>query len=606
MADTNRHIKDIIALLPESPGVYQYFDKEGTIIYVGKAKNLKRRVSSYFNKQHDDAPKTRVLVRNIADLKYIVVNSEEDALHLENSLIKKFRPRYNVLLKDDKTYPWICVTKEEYPRVFLTRRVERGSGAKYFGPYAHVHVAKTVLELIHDLFPLRTCRLSLTPDSVASRRHKVCLQYHIKRCCGCCEGFISPRDYAVYIDAVKHILNGNTTRLSEMLMSEMQELASQLKFEEAQVVKERYDLVERYRAKSVVVSSVINNVDVFSYDEDDNAAFINFMHVKGGSIVQSVTIEYRKKLDETASEILALGIAELRARFESTSREIIVPFEPEVTFEHLHITVPERGDKRKLLDISLQNARQYKVDRLKQAEKLNPEQRATRILTRLQKDLYLSELPVHIECFDNSNIQGTNPVSACVVFKMAKPSKRDYRHFIVKSVDGPNDYASMREVIYRRYHHLLEVGEPLPQLIVVDGGKGQLSAALSTLESLGLRGKIAIIGIAERLEEIYFPEDSTPLYLDKNSESLRLIQHLRDEAHRFGITHHRNRRSKQQVVSSLDGIKGIGVQTREALLRHFKSVKRIREASLEDLTAVIGVAKAAKVKEALSNDASTK
>ena len=601
MSDTNRHIKDILALLPDSPGVYQYFDKEGTIIYVGKAKNLKRRVSSYFNKQHDDAPKTRVLVRNIADLKYIVVGSEEDALHLENSLIKKYRPRYNVLLKDDKTYPWICVTKEEYPRVFLTRRVERGSGAKYYGPYAHVHVAKTVLELIHDLFPLRTCRLSLTADAVTSRRHKVCLQYHIKRCKGCCEGYISPREYATYIDAVKHILNGNTGRLSEMLVSEMQELASQLRFEEAQVVKERYDLVERYRAKSVVVSSVINNVDVFSYDEDDNAAFINFMHVKGGSIVQSVTIEYRKKLDETAAEILALGIAELRARFESTSREIIVPFEPEVTFEQLSITVPERGDKRKLLDISLQNARQYKVDRLKQAEKLNPEQRATRILTRVQKDLYMNELPIHIECFDNSNTQGTNAVAACVVFKMAKPSKRDYRHFNIKSVEGPDDYASMREIVYRRYHHLLEVGESLPQLIVVDGGKGQLSAALSSLEALGLRGKIAIIGIAERLEEIYFPEDSTPLYLDKNSEALRLIQHLRDEAHRFGITHHRNKRSKQQVVSALDGIKGVGAQTRDALLRHFKSVKRIREATLEELTALIGASKAQKVKESLAS-----
>ena len=378
----------------------------------------------------------------------------------------------------------------------------------------------------------------------------------------------------------------------------MRDLASQLRFEEAQVVKERYDLVERYRAKSVVVSSVINNIDVFSYEEDDNAAFINFMHVKGGSIVQSVTIEYRKKLDETASEILALGIAELRARFESSSREIIVPFEPEVTFEQLTITIPERGDKRKLLDISLQNARQYKIDRLKQAEKLNPEQRAARILTRVQKDLYLDELPVHIECFDNSNTQGTNPVAACVVFKMAKPSKRDYRHFNIKSVEGPDDYASMREIIYRRYHHLLEVGESLPQLIVVDGGKGQLSAAVSSLDSLGLRGKIAIIGIAERLEEIYFPEDSTPLYLDKNSESLRLIQYLRDEAHRFGITHHRNKRSKQQVASALDDIKGVGAHTRDALLRHFKSVKRVREASLEELTSVIGAHKALLVKEA--------
>lgn len=601
MAATTQHIKDILALLPDSPGVYQYFDKEGTIIYVGKAKNLKRRVSSYFNKQHDDAPKTRVLVRNIADLKYIVVGTEEDALHLENSLIKKYRPRYNVLLKDDKTYPWICVTKEEYPRVFLTRRVERGSGAKYYGPYAHVHIAKTMIELIHDLYPLRTCRLSLTPDALAGGRHKVCLQYHIKRCKGCCEGRISPQEYASYIEAVKHILNGNTGRLCDMLKTEMFDLAAQMRYEEAQVIKEKYDLVERYRAKSVVVSSVISHVDVFSYDEEDNAAFVNFMHVMGGSIVQSVTIEYRKKLDETAAEILALGIAELRARFQSTSREVIVPFEPEVTFEQLHITIPERGDKRKLLDISIQNVRQYKVDRLKQAEKLNPEQRAVRILSRLQKDLYMSELPIHIECFDNSNIQGTNAVAACVVFKMAKPSKKDYRHFNIKSVTGPDDYASMREIVYRRYHHLLEEGASLPQLIVVDGGKGQLSAAISSLEALGLRGKIAIIGIAERLEEIYFPEDSTPLYLDKNSESLRLIQHLRDEAHRFGITHHRNKRSKQQVVSALDGIKGIGRQTSDALLRHFKSVKRIREASLEELAALIGPAKARKVVEALSD-----
>lgn len=590
----------MIALLPESPGVYRYYDKEGTIIYVGKAKNLKRRVSSYFNKQHDDAPKTRVLVRNIARFEYIVVNSEEDALHLENSLIKQYRPRYNVLLKDDKTYPWICVTKERFPRIFLTRRVERGSGTKYFGPYAHVHIAKTVLELLHELFPLRTCRYSLTPENVARKRYALCLQYHIKRCKGCCAGLITEEEYAQYIDAAKQILNGNTHRLSEKLMDEMQELASQMRYEEAQVVKERYDLVERYRAKSVVVSSTINNVDVFSYDESDNAAFVNFMHIIGGSIVQSVTIEYKKKLDEKASEIMALGIAELRERFESTSREVIVPFEPEVTFEQLHLTIPERGDKRKLLEISQQNARQYKIDRLKQAEKLNPEQRATRILTRLQKDFRLNELPVHIECFDNSNIQGTNAVASCVVFKMAKPSKNDYRHFDIKTVVGPDDFASMREIVYRRYHRLVAEQQPLPQLIVVDGGKGQLSAAVSSLDELGLRGKIAIVGIAKRLEEIYFPGDTTPLYIDKNSESLRLIQHLRDEAHRFGITHHRNKRSKGQVASVLDGIKGIGPGTRDALLRYFKSIKRVREASLDELVAVIGASKAKKVKEALA------
>lgn len=599
MSATSQHIKDILALLPDSPGVYQYFDKEGTIIYVGKAKNLKRRVSSYFNKQHDDAPKTRVLVRNIVDIKYIVVGSEEDALHLENSLIKKHRPRYNVLLKDDKTYPWICVTKESFPRVFLTRRVERGSGARYYGPYAHIHIARTVLELIHDLFPLRTCRYALTPEAVANKRYRLCLQYHIKRCKGCCEGLISTDEYARYIDSVKQILNGNTGQLSDMLMSEMHNLASQMRYEEAQAVKERYDLVERYRAKSVVVSSTINNIDVFSYDEDDNAAFVNYMHVKSGSIVQSITLEYKKKLDETASEILALAIAELRERFASESREIVVPFMPEVTFEQLHITIPERGDKRKLLEISQQNARQYKIDRLKQAEKLNPEQRATRILTRLQKDFRLRELPIHIECFDNSNIQGTNPVASCVVFKMAKPSKKDYRHFDIKTVVGPDDFASMREIIYRRYHRLVEEQQPLPQLIVVDGGKGQLSSAVATLEELGLRGKIAIVGIAKRLEEIYFPGDTTPLYIDKNSESLRLIQHLRDEAHRFGITHHRNKRSKGQVVSALDAIKGVGPQTRDALLRHFKSIKRIREASIEELASVVGAAKARVISEAL-------
>lgn len=599
MPASNQHIKDILALLPETPGVYQYFDKEGKIIYVGKAKNLKRRVSSYFNKQHEDSPKTRVLVSNIADLKYILVNTEEDALHLENSLIKKYRPRYNVLLKDDKTYPWICVTKEDFPRVFLTRRVERGSGAKYYGPYAHVHIAKTVLELLHELFPLRTCRYALTPEAIEKGRYRVCLQYHIKKCKGCCEGLISRAEYSGFIESVKQILNGNTQQLSDVLMQEMQLLASQLRFEEAQAVKERYDLVERYRAKSVVVSSTIHNVDVFSYDEDGTAAFVNFMHVKGGAIVQCVTIEYKKKLDETDAEILALGIAELRARFESDTREVIVPFIPETEFEQLHFVIPERGDKRKLLEISRQNVQQYKADRLKQAEKLNPEQRATRILTRLQKDFRLHELPVHIECFDNSNIQGTNPVASCVVFKMAKPSKKDYRHFNIKTVVGADDFASMREIIHRRYHRLVEEGQPLPQLIVVDGGKGQLSAAVASLDELGLRGKIAIVGIAKRLEEIYFPGDTAPLYIDKSSESLRLIQHLRDEAHRFGITHHRNKRSKSQVMSALDSIKGIGPQTREALLREFKSLKRIKEASADELAAVVGEAKARLVHEAL-------
>ena len=596
MAAQNEHIHHLLSLLPDSPGVYQYFDKEGNIIYVGKAKNLKRRVSSYFNKTHESL-RTTMLVRNICDIKYTVVGSEEDALHLENSFIKEYRPRYNVLLKDDKTYPWITVRNEPFPRVFLTRKVIH-DGSKYYGPYANVQLARTVIELIRSLYPVRTCSHQLTPENIGRHKYKVCLQYHIKNCKGACEGMQSEADYLRDIEQIRQILNGNIQQLTEHLKEEMNTLAEQLKFEEAQQLKEKYLLLEKYKAKSVIVSSTIHNVDVFSYAENDNDAYVNYLHVRNGSIVQSYTIEYRKRLDESKEEILSLAIAELRGRFKSQSREIIVPFLPESEFRETFFTVPQRGDKRKLLEVSEQNVKQYKLDKVKSAEKLNPEQRVTRILSRAQKDFRLHNLPIHIECFDNSNIQGTLPVSSCVVFKKAKPSKKDYRHFNVKTVEGPDDFASMYEAVYRRYKRLSEESQPLPDLVVVDGGKGQLSAACEALRDLQLQ--IPIIGIAKRLEEIFFPDDPIPLYLDKNSESLRLIQQMRDEAHRFGITHHRNRRSKKQVESALDKIAGIGEKTRDLLLTRYKSVKRIKEVPHEELAQLIGPAKAKLIHEALT------
>ncbi len=596
MAAQNEHIHHLLSLLPDSPGVYQYFDKEGNIIYVGKAKNLKRRVSSYFNKTHESL-RTTMLVRNICDIKYTVVGSEEDALHLENSFIKEYKPRYNVLLKDDKTYPWITVRNEPFPRVFLTRKVIH-DGSKYYGPYANVQLARTVIELIRSLYPVRTCSHLLTPENIERHKYKVCLQYHIKNCKGACEGMQSEADYLRDIEQIRQILNGNIQQLTEHLKEEMNTLAEQLKFEEAQQLKEKYLLLEKYKAKSVIVSSTIHNVDVFSYTENDNDAYVNYLHVRNGSIVQSYTIEYRKRLDESKEEILSLAIAELRGRFKSQSREIIVPFLPESEFRETFFTVPQRGDKRKLLEVSEQNVKQYKLDKVKSAEKLNPEQRVTRILSRAQKDFRLHNLPMHIECFDNSNIQGTLPVSSCVVFKKAKPSKKDYRHFNVKTVEGPDDFASMYEAVYRRYKRLSEESQPLPDLVVVDGGKGQLSAACEALRDLQLQ--IPIIGIAKRLEEIFFPDDPIPLYLDNNSESLRLIQQMRDEAHRFGITHHRNRRSKKQVESALDKIAGIGEKTRDLLLTRYKSVKRIKEVPHEELAQLIGPAKAKLIHEALT------
>ena len=590
-------LKNKVSLLPDLPGCYLYYDKNGTVIYVGKAKRLKRRVSSYFNREHDSV-KTRVLVSNIRDLRYIVVGSEEDALHLENTLIKEYKPRYNILLKDDKSYPWICVTNELYPRVFLTRNVT-AKGGKYYGPYANVTIARTMLAMLKELYPLRTCRIPITESSIEKGGAKVCLEYHIHNCKGCCTGEISPEEYGGYISQVRHILNGDTQIISDYLKDEMARLSAELNFEEAQRVKEKYLLVERYKAKSVVVSNLINNVDVFSYEPGDGCAFVNYMHVRNGSVVQCVTFEYKMKLDETPEEILSLAIAEAKSEFKNETKEIIVPFVPDYETDKYVFTVPQRGEKRKLLDISHKNAKQRKLDKLKNAEKLNPEQRTTRVLTQIQKDFRLKELPRHIECFDNSNIQGTNPVASCVVFKNAKPSKRDYRHFNIKTVEGPNDFASMIEVLTRRYSRLIEEGQPLPQLVVVDGGKGQLSSAVEAFDRLGIRGKVAVVGIAKRLEEIYFPGDSVPLYIDKNSESLKVIQHLRDEAHRFGITHHRNRRSKGQTVSALDSIKGIGEKTRTELLRHFHSLKRIREASESEISAVVGSSKARLLTSAL-------
>ena len=593
-------LKEKVSLLPDLPGCYIYYDKNGTVIYVGKAKRLKRRVSSYFNREHDSV-KTRVLVSNIRDLRYIVVGSEEDALHLENTLIKEYKPRYNILLKDDKSYPWICVTNELYPRVFLTRNVT-AKGGKYFGPYANVTIARTMLAMLKELYPLRTCRIPITEASLEKGSAKVCLEYHIHNCKGCCTGEISPEEYGGYIAQVKHILNGDTQMISDYLKEEMSRLAAGLNFEAAQELKEKYLLIERYKAKSVVVSNLINNVDVFSYEPGEGCAYVNYMYVRNGSVVQCVTFEYKMRLEETPEEILSLAIAEAKSKFKNQTKEIIVPFVPDYETDKCVFTVPQRGEKRKLLDISQKNAKQYKLDKLKNAEKLNPEQRTMRVLTQMQKDFRLNELPRHIECFDNSNIQGTNPVASCVVFKNAKPSKRDYRHFNIKTVEGPNDFASMIEVLTRRYSRLVEEGQPLPQLVVVDGGKGQLSSAVEAFDRLGIRGKVALVGIAKRLEEIYFPGDSVPLYIDKNSESLKVIQRLRDEAHRFGITHHRNRRSKGQTVSALDSIKGIGEKTRTELLRHFHSLKRIREASEDEIAALIGPAKARILAAALATE----
>lgn len=599
--ESAEHIKSILAVIPEKPGCYQYFDSNGTIIYVGKAKNLKRRVSSYFNKEHD-SNKTKVLVKQIRDIKYIVVDTEEDALLLENNLIKQYRPRYNVLLKDDKTYPSIVVKNEYFPRVYQTRNIVR-DGSRYYGPYPSVYTAKLMLQLIKELYPIRTCKHSLTPESICEGKYKVCLEYHIKRCKGPCEGLQTMEEYQQNISEIKEILRGNISQVSKLLYDEMQKLASELKFEEAQKVKLKYEAIENYRSKSTVVPPMLHNLDVFSITENDNSAYINYMHIGNGAIVQAYTFEYKKRLEETKEELLALGIVEMRERFKSRAKEIIVPFEIDIEMEGVSFTIPQRGDKKKLLELSEMNGKQYKIDKLKQAEKLNPEQRNTRLLKEIQDALHLPKLPVHIECFDNSNIQGSDAVAACVVFKMAKPSKNDYRKYNIKTVVGPDDYASMKEVVRRRYSRAKEENLPLPDLIITDGGKGQMEVVRTVIED-ELNLNIPIAGLAKdgkhRTAELLFGFPPVTVGMQLNSPLFHLLTRMQDEVHRFAITFHKDKRSKNQTRSELDTIKGVGEKTKTALLKHFKSVKRIKEASFEDLKEVVGEAKAKVIKESLS------
>ena len=582
------HLREKILNLPEAPGVYIYLDKRGNVIYVGKAKRLKRRVSSYFNRKHDSV-RTNLLVRSIVDMRFIVVTSEEDALHLENAMIKVYKPHFNVLLKDDKSYPWIVVTKELYPRVFMTR--EKGLNAKYYGPYSSVQNAKMMLQLIRDVFPLRSCVHNLEEKKIAQGKYRLCLDYHIKKCTGPCRGFVNPDEYGKYISKIRQILNGETVLIENYLKEEMNRLSAEWKFEEAQEVKEKYENVKKYNSKTVIASPE-EDADMFAYEENGDSAFVNFMHLHHGAVVQSLNMEFRRKLAETKEEILSLAIAEISRRFERKFSEIIVPFVPDVEFEGVSFIVPKRGDKKKILDVGMKNVRQYMSDKEKMAEKLDPERGVEKLMEQMKKDFRLEVQPRHIECFDNSNIQGTNPVASCVVFKNGKPSKKDYRHFIIKTVEGPDDFASMKEVLHRRYSRMIAEGEELPQLVVVDGGKGQLSAAVEAFDEMGIRGKVALVGIAKRLEEIYYPGDQYPLYIDKKSRSLQIIQALRDEAHRFGITHHRQRRSKGQIVSELDNIKGIGETTAKNLMLKFKGLKKIKEASFEQLAEAVGPAKA--------------
>ncbi|MBB1140389.1 excinuclease ABC subunit UvrC [Myroides sp. WP-1] len=585
-------IKEELALqiqtLPDQPGVYQYFDKEGKILYVGKAKNLKKRVSSYFNKIHDNA-KTNVLVKKIVKIKHIVVPTETDALLLENNLIKQLQPRYNVLLKDDKSYPWICIKKEPFPRVFTTRRMVK-DGSEYYGPYTSTKTVSTLLELIKELYAIRTCSLDLSQQNIRTEKFKVCLEYHIGNCGGPCEGHESVQQYDKKITEIRDILKGNFKESLRGFKTYMLELAADMRFEEAQQIKEKIELLENYQAKSTIVNPKIGNVDVFSILSDETNAYVNFLQVSYGAIIRSHNLELKKKLEETDAELLELAIVEIRSRFELLTKEVLTPFEVDLG-EHIKVTVPKMGDKKALLDLSERNAKFYRMDQLKQIKIVDPDRHVKRIMQQMMKDLRLPKEPRHIECFDNSNIQGTNPVAACVVFKDGKPSKKDYRHFNVKTVEGPNDFASMQEIVFRRYKRLLDEKEALPDLIVIDGGKGQLGVALKSLEDLGLRGKIPIISLAERLEEIFYPGDSYPLYLDKRSETMKVIIHLRDEAHRFGLTFHRNQRSKNAITSQLDEVPGIGEKTKTKLLNHFKSVKRIKEAPITEIESIIGKAK---------------
>lgn len=597
---TNEYLRGIVLNLPEGPGIYQYLNSEGTIIYVGKAKNLKRRVSSYFNKDQHSA-KTRILVSKIADIRYIVVNTEEDALLLENNLIKKYKPRYNVLLKDDKSYPSICVSNEYFPRVFKTRNIVR-NGSTYYGPYSHVPSMHAVLDLIKKLYPLRTCRLALTPENIREGKFNVCLEYHIKNCKGPCIGLQSHEEYMQNIAEVKEILRGNTQTICTALLKEMQDLAAELRFEEAQKLKEKFELIENYRSKSEVVSSILHNIDVFSIETDENAAYINYLHITNGCINQAFTFEYKKRLNETKEELLELGIIEMRERYKSLSKEIIIPFELDMEMNGVVFTIPQRGDKKHLLELSILNVKQYKVDRLKQAEKLNPEQRTTRILKEIQEQLHMDRLLMHIECFDNSNIQGSDAVAACVVFKKGKPSKKDYRKYIIKTVVGPDDYASMQEVVRRRYTRIIEEQGELPDLILTDGGKGQMEVVRQVIED-ELKLTIPIAGLAKnnrhRTSEVLYGFPPMIVGIKQGTPLFHLLENIQDEVHRFAITFHRDKRSKSQVASALDQIKGIGEKRKTALLKKFKSVNRIKQATVEEIAEVVGMAAAQSIKESL-------
>ena len=583
-----------IQTLPDNPGVYQYYDKDGKILYVGKAKNLKKRVASYFNKIHDTA-KTNVLVKKIVSIKHIVVSSEADALLLENNLIKTLQPRYNVLLRDDKTYPWICIKKEPFSRIFPTRRMVK-DGSEYFGPYTNFKTVNTLLDLMKELYQLRNCNYDLTKSNIESGKFKVCLEYHIGNCKGPCEGFETLENYQQKVDAIREILKGNFKESMKDFKNKMQEFSKSMQFEEAQKIKEKITVLENYQSRSTILNPKISNIDVFSIVSDEAMAYVNFLQIAHGAIIRSHTLELKKKLDESDEELLQLAVVELRERFHLLSREIILPF-PLDFGDKIKVTVPQLGDKKQILELSERNAKYYRLDQLKQIQIVDPERHTNRIMLQMQKDLRLSKEPRHIECFDNSNIQGTNPVAACVVFKDGKPSKKDYRHFNIKTVEGPNDFASMEEVVYRRYKRMLDENQPLPQLIIIDGGKGQLSSALKSLDDLELRGKIAIIGIAKRLEELFYPGDSVPLYLDKKSETLKIIQQLRNEAHRFGITFHRDKRSKAALNSSVETIPGIGEKTMLTLIKHFKSVKRLKLATEKEISDVVGVSKAKKISE---------
>ena len=591
--NANEYLRGIVLNLPEKPGIYQYLNSEGTIIYVGKAKNLKKRVYSYFNKNHEPG-KTRVLVSKIVDIRYIVVNSEEDALLLENNLIKKYKPRYNVLLKDDKTYPSICVQNEYFPRVFKTRKIIR-NGSSYYGPYSHLPSMYALLDLIKHLYPIRTCSLNLSPENIKIGKYNVCLEYHIKNCAGPCIGLQTHDEYMRNIAEIKEILKGNTSEISKAIFQKMNELATELKFEEAQILKRKYDLIENYRSKSEVVSSTLHNVDVFSIEEDgERAAFINYLHITNGAINQAFTFEYKKRLGETKEELLELGIVEMRERYKSLSPEIIIPFKIDMNLNNVLFTIPQRGDKKKLLDLSILNVKQYKVDRMKQAEKLNPEQRSLKLMKEIQLLLKLDRPPLHIECFDNSNIQGSDAVAACVVFKRIKPSKKEYRKYIIKTVEGADDYASMKEVVKRRYERLREENASLPDLIITDGGKGQMEAVRKALEEINIM--IPIAGLAKdkkhRTSEFLYGFPAQTIGLKQGTPLFKLFEQIQDEVHRFAITFHRQKRSKRQLASTLDDIKGIGQKTKQLLLVNLKSVKRIKESTLEELIPIIGKAKA--------------